>query len=248
MFRILAVALLLLTVLTPSATPQVPRTLHYQGVLTDVGGVAVTDGSYSLPFRIYGSEVGALALWTETNSVTVSKGIFNVTLGESVSLNLTFDQQCWIGISVEGETELSPRVPLASSAYSLNAFCVRGANLIPASGSVGIGTLAPAETLDVAGGIRLGNSSNLNPGTIRWTGSDFEGYNGAAWLSFTDIGSGTVPSGNSGQTLYHTGASWAAADNLFNDGANIGIGTTAESIPFLVETLNDRSLVRRPFH
>jgi hypothetical protein len=48
-----------------------------------------------------------------------------------------------------------------------------------------------------------------------------------AWQSFTDIGSGNLPSGASGQTLYHTGSSWAATSNLFNDGTNIGIGTTA---------------------
>ncbi len=227
MFRMSLAALAVLFLLSVCVSAQVPRTLHYQGVLTDSEGAAVADGSYSITFKIYGASPGTFPLWTETNSVTVSKGIFSVTLGGSVPLNLPFDQQYYLGISVAGEAELTPRVPLASSPYSLNTLCVRGSNLIPASGSVGIGTLSPVEALDVGGGIRIGNSGNTNAGTIRWTGTDFEGYTGSTWRSFTDIGSGTLPSGASGQTLYHTGSSWAATSNLFNDGTNIGIGTTA---------------------
>ena len=227
MFRFLIVSVSVLLALSAIVDAEVPQTLNYQGVLTDSEGSAVADGSYSITFRIYGPSPGTLPLWTETNSVTVSKGIFSVTLGESVPLNLPFDEQYYLGMAIEGETELSPRVPLASSAYSLNTYCARGSNMIPATGAVGIGTLAPAETLDVAGGVRIGNSSNTNAGTIRWTGTDFEGYDGSEWLSFTDIGSGTLPSGASGQTLYHTGSSWAATGNLFNNGTNIGIGTTA---------------------
>jgi hypothetical protein len=40
-------------------------------------------------------------------------------------------------------------------------------------------------------------------------------------------GSATLPSGTSGQTLRHNGTVWTAASNLFNNGTNVGIGTTA---------------------
>ena len=223
-------SVLIIGVFSFAAQGQIPRTINYQGVLTDASGSAVIDGSYSIVFMIYNVSTGGTALWIETNSVEVSKGIFNVTLGASspsASLDLPFDEQYWLAMAVEGEAELSPRVQLASSPYSLNALCIRGDNIIPTSGSVGIGTVAPAETLDVAGGIRIGNSSNTNAGTIRWTGSDFEGYNGSEWQSFTDIGSGTLPRGFSGQTLYNDGNAWAPTSNLFNNGTNIGIGTTS---------------------
>ena len=227
MLKVFSFAVLVIFTVASYASAQVPQTLHYQGVLKDAGGTVVADGSYNIIFMIYDVPAGGATLWIETNSVDVSKGIFNVTLGASSPLNLPFDSQYWLAMSVEGEAELSPRVPFASSPYSLNTFCVRGDNLIPASGSVGIGTLAPAETLDVAGGIRIGNSLNMNAGTIRWTGDDFEGYNGSEWQSFTDNGSGTLPRGMEVQTLYHTGDSWVATSNLFNDGINIGIGTSA---------------------
>ncbi len=56
--------------------------------------------------------------------------------------------------------------------------------LLP-SKNVGIGVNSPKEKLDVAGGIRVGTTSNQFPGIIRWTGTDFEGYDGAEWKSLT---------------------------------------------------------------
>ena len=50
--------------------------------------------------------------------------------------------------------------------------------------SVGIGTAAPVETLEVNGAVRIGNTSNTVNGIIRWTGSDFEGYKNG-WISLT---------------------------------------------------------------
>ena len=50
------------------------------------------------------------------------------------------------------------------------------------NGNVGIGTTGPQEKLDVNGGIKVGNSNGTHPGTIRWTGSEFEGYYpGVGW-------------------------------------------------------------------
>lgn len=38
-----------------------------------------------------------------------------------------------------------------------------------------------------------------------------------------------LPNGSSGQTIHHDGANWTATSNLYNDGTNIGIGTTSPS-------------------
>ncbi|MFK5982366.1 MAG: DUF1566 domain-containing protein [Flavobacteriaceae bacterium] len=50
---------------------------------------------------------------------------------------------------------------------------------------VGIGTTNPQEQLDVNGALKIGTTTSSNPGTIRWTGTDFEGYNGTLWNSLT---------------------------------------------------------------
>src|SRR3989339_434390 len=78
-------------------------------------------------------------------------------------------------------------------------------------GNVGIGTVSPQAKLDVAGNvnvagkIKVGDDSvSPTAGTIRWTGGDFEGYDGTQWVSlittgasrkqrFTSSGTFTVP-------------------------------------------------------
>ncbi len=52
------------------------------------------------------------------------------------------------------------------------------------AGSVGIGATAPAEKLEVSGAVKLGTTTGTNAGTIRWDGTNFQGYNGSAWANF----------------------------------------------------------------
>lgn len=52
------------------------------------------------------------------------------------------------------------------------------------SGSVGIGTVTPAERLEINGAIKVGSTTGSNAGTIRWDGVNFQGYNGTAWSNF----------------------------------------------------------------
>ncbi len=54
------------------------------------------------------------------------------------------------------------------------------------AGVLGVGvSAAPIEQLEVSGGINIGNTSSTNSGSMRWSGTDFEGYNGSSWVSLT---------------------------------------------------------------
>ena len=57
--------------------------------------------------------------------------------------------------------------------------------VIAPEGNVGIGTANPTTKLEVAGGVNVGNTTVEKAGTIRWTGTDFEGFNGTVWVSLT---------------------------------------------------------------
>lgn len=48
-------------------------------------------------------------------------------------------------------------------------------------------TSSQVEQIEIDGAIRISNSESSTPlpGTIRWTGSDFEGWNGVIWTSLT---------------------------------------------------------------
>jgi hypothetical protein len=312
MKRVLLTAGLIIAFMAFAGNADIPQTLNYQGVLTDAGGTAVSDGDYIIEFNIYDIASGGTALWTETDTVTVSKGIFSVVLGRWMALNLDFDEPYWLGMSVEGENELDPRVELTATAYSLNSQGVTGTdNVFPSSGYVGIGTTSPTHTLTIEGdpseqialqlngnntswnnlfvnsiagarpgygylrsgvlrahtyvdvndawrlkvgvvdafsvlasgnagigilnpnerlhingAVRIGSSAGLNAGTIQWTGSDFEGYDGSTWQSLTGGVGGNLPAGASGYTLRHNGSDWVASSLLYNNGTRIGIGTT----------------------
>ena len=74
------------------------------------------------------------------------------------------------------------------------------------------------ENLEVEGAILISNSvdSVASPGTIRWTGSDFEGWNGIIWVSLTNgksVGSLTDVDGNTYRTIRIGEQEWMA-DNL----------------------------------
>jgi hypothetical protein len=104
---------------------QVPETMNYQGILMDMNGVVAPDGLYDMTFRIYSSKESGLPLWTESHTgVQVGQGIFSVILGSLSPLaesQTPFDKPYWLGIEVDGGGEISPRIELVSSAYSLNA-------------------------------------------------------------------------------------------------------------------------------
>jgi hypothetical protein len=122
---------------------QIPQTMSYQGMLTDSEGQMVNDGTYSMTFKLYDQATDGNMLWEESQNVGILNGIFDVTLGESNPLNLNFNQSYWLGITIAGEDELTPRIELTASPYSLNARQVKDTNIIPANGHVGIGITIP---------------------------------------------------------------------------------------------------------
>ena len=131
----LSIALMLLLAASLSLA-QVPKTISYQGVLTDASGTVVPDGNYNLTFKLYDVATGGTALWAEGQLVAVSKGIFNVILGSVAPLNLPFDKPYYLGVAVGAGTELSPRIPLTSSGYSFRAANTDSINGITAGGDL----------------------------------------------------------------------------------------------------------------
>ncbi|MEX2234620.1 MAG: tail fiber domain-containing protein [Cyclobacteriaceae bacterium] len=101
-----------------SAFSQMPKTLSYQGNVSDASGPL--SGTYALTFRIYDSATGGGMLWSETNdAVPIVNGNFSIILGKSVSVDIEANTSLWLGITVGTNPEVSPRVELTGSLYAL---------------------------------------------------------------------------------------------------------------------------------
>lgn len=168
---------------------QIPQTISYQGVLTDASGNPLPDGNYNIFFKLYDDVTHDNLLWTEYLSVEVSKGIFNVILGTINPLNIAFDRQYWLGITIGDGAELAPRIQLTASPYSLNAQSVADGAVTSgkiASGQVvkSINTLKDEVTLAAGDNVTITPSGNtLTIAAIGGGGGDITAVNAGAGLT-----------------------------------------------------------------
>ncbi len=116
----------LLSLLALPAQASVPPVVATEGVLSSTGGVPLANGSYTLTFRLYPTQLGGVAVWQETASVTVAAGRFAWELGSLTPLSAAIAAQGqWIGVQVGTEPEL-PRAPWRSSPFALRAQVAEG--------------------------------------------------------------------------------------------------------------------------
>ena len=80
-FYSIVIAVAAVVILTFPAVADVPKTINYQGRLTDDLGAPVTS-TVSMTFTIYDAETVGDSKWTETHpTVSVVDGLFNAILG-----------------------------------------------------------------------------------------------------------------------------------------------------------------------
>jgi Chaperone of endosialidase/Secretion system C-terminal sorting domain len=77
-------------------------------------------------------------------------------------------------------------------------------------------------------GIQIGNTAIAVAGTIRWTGTAFEGYNGTVWAPLGGAGAETDPQVGVNATSFVP--RWTGTDlakgSIYDNGSKVGIGTS----------------------
>jgi hypothetical protein len=150
----------------------VPRTIHYQGRLTQSDGTPIT-GAFTVTLRLYDAPTGGARLWEEQHTLSLTRtdnGVFSVTLGAAVPFDeaITFDEPVWLTTEVNDEGELSPRQLLAAVSYAINADTVDGlhaAQLIAAA-EAGEGAITAAQLAPNSVGATALSPSAIQPGDI----------------------------------------------------------------------------------
>ncbi|MFO0839872.1 MAG: hypothetical protein U1D55_15275 [Phycisphaerae bacterium] len=147
-FAVCSVAALALALAAPSIA-DVPRQFSYQGRLVGQGNATV-----SLTVNLYDAATAGTLLFSEThNSVTLNDGVFSIIIGGGtaggVPTTAVGALPVWMGVSVNGAAELTPRTKLQSVPFAFKAL---GAEqlIIP-------GSFTPAATVQQDGHVLIEN-------------------------------------------------------------------------------------------
>ncbi len=222
---------------TAHAAPGINEQINFQGRLLNSDGTTVTDGSHSVVFSLYTVSTSGSNIWTETQSVTTTDGMFRVSLGSVSSLSsVNFNQDSlYLGIKVGSDSEMTPRLRFNAAPYAFMA--ETATNALSADTVDGL-TFANGKTLTVNNSLTFTgtDSSSVNFGAggtvcydtdtcVQADSLDFDDFSDALNLdASTDIsiGSGlTLSTGGAGNVAFnHTGLTSFAGDILLSGRAS----------------------------
>lgn len=157
---------------------EVPRTIHYQGKLTEADGSPLV-GDHTVTVRLYRVSTGGLTLWQETHQISLTRednGVFAVVLGSVIpfSAGITFNDPLWLTTEVDGTGEFAPRQPLSAVGYAINASTLNGMTATQLLALTGTGAISVASA---GAGLTAGTSGdvttlNVGAGTGIVVGAD----------------------------------------------------------------------------
>jgi len=145
------------------ATTGINRTINFQGkVVKNSDGTNVANGTIKMVFSFYNLPSSGAALWTETqNSVPVTDGIFRAVLGSQNAFPANFNfnwDGLYLGVTVGTDSEMTPRIQMASVPFAFNAQQVAGLTVLDSASGVG-------NTASTSATLRIG-TSGTSPITV----------------------------------------------------------------------------------
>jgi len=97
---------------------QVPQTISWQGIIQDNEGNLLNE-QVNLTLKLFEAGTGGTAVWTELHeNHSINNGLANIILGSVTPLQLEFDKQYWLEITVGNSTPMA-RMKLNAVPYSL---------------------------------------------------------------------------------------------------------------------------------
>jgi hypothetical protein len=98
--------------------------MSFQGRLDDATGLPLPDSTYAVTFRLYDVSTGGTALWTETESVTTTDGVFSVLLGQvdSIPEYIYYQDGVYLEVEPAGSDPVLPRSRLTMVPYAWRAY------------------------------------------------------------------------------------------------------------------------------
>jgi hypothetical protein len=153
-FVVLAIGLLGVSRMNAQATLSVQGTILQGGTLA-----AIDNGTYDITFKLYTTDAGGTAIWSETQSVNITGGVYSVVLGAVNPLNIPFDQTYFMGLTLPGAPEHTPRTMLTAAPYALSM--LGEDNKFPSTGLVQMGSLATGTDITTATSYTVGANDHV---------------------------------------------------------------------------------------
>lgn len=114
--------------------------LPYQGLATDAKGNPLKDGSATAKFSLYTSESSTTPLWSESQTVTLRKGLFSAQLGAVQPIADAIFEQEALYLDVDlGNGRINSRLRLGAAGRALFALKADTANFV--RGFIGLDTI-----------------------------------------------------------------------------------------------------------
>ena len=201
---------------TAFAAVGINNEINFQGKLVNSSGLDVTDGTYTVVFSLYNVSSGGTAIWTETDSVTTTAGIFQVELGANTSLpgNVNFNSSnLYLGIKVGTDAEMTPRIQFTAVPYAFNASALDG--VVATESATGFnlqGGTSSQSTLQVT---TSGSNLTFQPGVAEGLTVESNGANG---LTLDTGGNAAINIGNNNATSFVFGKGSNNPTFNFNNG------------------------------
>ncbi|HEY7060249.1 MAG TPA: tail fiber domain-containing protein [Chloroflexota bacterium] len=198
----------------PLAAP--PTTMTYQGLLRANGAPAT--GPFSLQFKLYSVPSGGSPLYTETDNVTATNGLFTVVLGQNTPLPPSLFQPggpLFLGITVGADPELTPRTPITTEPFAFLAGAADSATSFSGSLAGDVTGAQSSTSVTALRGTALAATAPTSGQVLR--------YNGTQWAPESPTSADT-PS-----TLALRDASGNLSLNTLTLDANLALPSTTSS-------------------